>query len=81
MRGASPVSVRGAGPVGTELEEFVVEVHANPAAHADAHRLAVHRFQPPLEVLDQVFGDQLNPFLAAEECFQRGPLDLEFLLR
>ena len=56
------------------------EVHANAAAHADDHRLAVHRFQSPLEVLDQVFRDQANPFLAADECFQRGPLGLELLL-
>ena len=56
------------------------EVYGNPAAHADDHRLAVHRFQPPLEVLDKVFRDQANPFLAADECFQRGPLGLELLL-
>ncbi len=36
--------------------------------------------KPPLEVLDQAFGDQANPFLAADECFQRGPLGLELLL-
>ena len=74
------VVVWGTGPVGAELDEFVVEVHANPAAHADVHRLAVHRFRPPLEVLDQVFRDQANPLLAADECFQLGPLGLELLL-
>ena len=74
------VVIGGTGPIGAELDEFVVEVHANPAAHADDHRLAVHRFQSPLEVLDQVFRDQANPLLAADECFQLGPLGLELLL-
>ena len=74
------VVVLGTGPIGLEFDEFVVEVHTNPAAHADDHRLAVRRFQSPLEVLDQVFRDQANPLLAADECFQRGPLGLELLL-
>ena len=74
------VVVFSTGPIGPEFDEFVVEVHTNPAAHADDHRLAVRRFQSPLEVLDQVFGDQANPLLAADECFQRGPLGFELLL-
>ncbi len=28
----------------------------------------------------QVFGDPANPLFAADECFERGPLDLELLL-
>jgi len=32
------------------------------------------------EVPAQVFRDQPNPFLAADECFQRDPLGLELLL-
>ncbi len=53
------VVVWGAGPVGPELDEFVVEVHANSVAHTDDHRLAVHCFQSSLEVLDHVFRDQI----------------------
>ena len=68
------------GRIGTEPDEFVFEVHTIPAAHADDHRLAVHRFQSPLEVLDQAFRDPAKPFLAADKCFQRGPLGLELLL-
>ena len=36
--------------------------------------------QSPLEVLDQVFRDQANPLLAADERFQRGPLGRELQL-
>ena len=74
------VVVWGAGSIGTEPDEFVFEVYTIPAAHADDHRLAVHRFQSPLEVLDQAFRDPAKPFLAADKCFQRGPLGLELLL-
>ena len=31
-------------------------------------------------MLAQIFRDQENPLLAANECFQRGPLGLELLL-
>ena len=52
-------------PVGTKLLDLLVKFDADAAAHADDHRLAVHRVQPVLEVLHQVFGDQLR---AAFRC-------------
>ena len=69
------------------LQEFVGVVHGfggpeigvvdDAAVFVGGHGLAFHA---PLKVLDQVFGDQTNPFLAADECFHRCPLGLELLL-
>ena len=69
------------------LQEFVGVVHGfggpeigvvdDAAVFVGGHGLAFHA---PLEVLDKIFCDQANPFLTADECFQRGPLGLELLL-
>ena len=42
---ASIVVLR-ARPFGAQLDDRVVQVDADAAAHADDHRLAVHRLEP-----------------------------------
>src|SRR5690606_15025275 len=41
-------------PVGTQLHDFVVQVHTDAATHADNHGLPVHDVQSLLEVLHDV---------------------------
>ena len=65
---------------GRSADDGVVEVDANPPAHAHDHRLAVHRFQAALEVVDQVLGNQRDALLRADQGLQRGPLGLELFL-
>jgi len=67
-------------PVGPELHDLVVQVHADPPAHADHHRLAVHRRQALFEVLDQVAGDEGEALLGAHDGLDLRPLALELLL-
>ncbi len=73
------VVVLGAGPVGAERDELVVEVDADAAAHADDHRLAVHRLEAPFIVGDEVGGDELDALGVADEGLERGPLRFELL--
>ena len=53
-----PLVIVVAVPIRPQRHDGVVEVHADAPAHADHHRLAVHRGQALLEVLHQVYGDQ-----------------------
>src|SRR5258708_5235603 len=39
-------------PVGAELNDLVVQINADSAAHADDHCLTVHSFEPFLEMRD-----------------------------
>src|SRR2546425_908035 len=39
-------------PLRTQLDDGVIEVNADTAAHADDHRLAVHCFEARLEEMD-----------------------------
>jgi hypothetical protein len=55
-------------------------VDGDPPAHADDHRLAVHRFEALLEMVDEILRDEPNPFVGADEHFERRPLRLEPLL-
>ncbi len=57
-----------------------VQLDADAAAHADDHRLAVHRREPVLEVLHQVLGDEprcgsptRRPPRAAPTCSSASP--------
>ena len=66
-------------PFGPELIYLIVEVYADPPAHADDHCLAIHRFSAPLEVFDQVISDDLDAIGIADQCLQRGPFGLDLL--
>ena len=74
------IVVRPARPLGAQLDDRVVEIDADAAAHADDHRLAVHRLEPALVVLHQIGGDELDALRIADQRLQRGPLRLELLL-
>ena len=69
-------------PLGPQLDKSIEKIHADAAAHADDHRLAVHRLHALLEMRHQVGGHQRDAFRIAHQCLQRGPFGLElFLLR
>ena len=61
-------------------DQLLVEVDADPPAHADDHPLAVERREPALEVVDEVLGDQPDPVLGPDDHLQLGPLRLQLLL-
>ena len=67
-------------PVWTDGRDGFIEFDADAAAHADDHRLAVHRLQADFEVPHQVFGDQLETLLRADQCLELRPLGLQLLL-
>ena len=67
-------------PFGPQPYQFPVEVDADAAAHADDHRLAVHRLKALLVVSDDVLGDLPDTILGPDNCFQLSPLRLEPLL-
>ena len=71
--------ILGTGPVGAELDDGVIDVHADAAAHADDHCLAIHRFQAALVVLHEVGGDERNAFGIADQRLNRGPFGFELL--
>ena len=65
--------VFGAGPVGPQFDERVVEVHGDAAAHADDHRLPIHRLHALLEMRHEVGRHQRDAFWIAHQRLQRGP--------
>ena len=67
------VFVVGVIPGRPQRYDLPIEVHADPAAHAYDHRLAVHCGESVLEVFDQVAGDQLDPMLRSHHRFQLRP--------
>jgi len=67
-------------PLRPQRHDLAVQLHANPAAHADHHGLAVHDFEPLLEMVDQVGGDEPQPLLRTDNGSQLRPLRLEAFL-
>jgi hypothetical protein len=61
--------VIGAVPLRAQRDQLLVEIDADPPAHADDHRLAVHRGEPLLEMRDQIARDQLEPVVGAYDGF------------
>ena len=53
-------------PRWAQLDDLVVERDANPAAHADDHRLAVHAGDAVLEVFHEVLGDHGEALLGSD---------------
>ena len=77
---ASVIVVRPARPFGTQLDDCVVKIDADAAAHADDHGLAFHRLEPALVVLHEIGGDEIDPLRISDECLERSPLRFELLL-
>ena len=67
-------------PLRPELPDCLVQVHADAPAHADDHCLAIHRFQPAVEVLNEVPRDQREALLCADQRLDGSPLRLQLLL-
>ena len=67
-------------PLSPQLDQRVVEVHADAPAHADDHCLALHRLHALLEMRHQIGGHQRDAFRIAHQRFQRSPFGFEFLL-
>ena len=66
-------------PLGPEPHDRLVEIRADPAAHADDHRLAIHGLKAALEVLDKIWSYKADAFLSTHHSFKASPLALEFL--
>ena len=66
-------------PRRAQARQLAVEVDADAPAHADHHRLAVHRLLPALEVLDDVSGDEGDALPGADNRFELRPLRLQLL--
>ena len=56
-----------------------MEVDADAPAHADDHRLAIHRLQAIPEVLDDVLRDEGDALLRADDGLELRPLGLQLL--
>ena len=67
-------------PAGAQASQLPVEVDADAAAHADDHRLAVQRLEAPVEVRDDVLGNEPEPRSGADDRFELRPLRLQLLL-
>lgn len=55
-------------PFRSQLDERVIEVNADAAAHANDHRLAFHRLQSLLEMCHQIRGDERDALQIADSC-------------
>jgi len=62
-------AVIGAVPIGAQPGDLVIQLHADTAAHAHHHRLAVERGLAILEVGDYVLGHQRQTLVAANQGF------------
>ena len=67
-------------PVRAQFDDFVVQVHANLAAHGHGHGFAVTCLVSLLEVRHQVGGHALDTRLCADHLLQGRPAALEFAL-
>ena len=56
-RGSAKVDLRNAR---SAVATRVLHLHADTTAHADDHRLALHRFEPALVVLHEIGGDEID---------------------
>ena len=65
--------VFGVVPIRAQLGDFLVQFHADAAAHADDHAFAVRRAQALIEVLDNVGGDLLQAAGATHHGFLARP--------
>jgi len=64
-------------PFRSELHDLAVQIHADPAAHAHDHALAVHGITPLLEMLDDVPGHERQPLVGANDRLELRPLALQ----
>ena len=64
-------------PLGSQLDDLVIKVDANLAAHGDHHGLAVLCLLPFFKVSHQVRSHAGNTRLCTHHLFQRGPLRLQ----
>jgi hypothetical protein len=67
-------------PVGTEAHDLVVELDADPPAHADHHGLAVQGPEALFEVAHDVLGHEAQALLRPDHRLELRPLGLELLL-
>ena len=58
-------------PLGPQLDHGIEEIHAGAAAHADDHRLAVHRLHALLEMRYQIGGDERDAFRIVHQRVRR----------
>ena len=63
-----------------QRHQFPIQFDGDAPAHADDHGFAVHGFQPVLEVLHQIAGDEFEAVVGADHGFELRPFALELLL-
>ncbi len=64
-------------PLRAQFANGFIKLDTNSAAHANNHRLAIHDLEAGFPMLDEIFSDQRDTLLGADERLQRGPLCLE----
>ena len=67
-------------PLWTQGCNLAIQLHADPAAHTDHHRLSIHGRKAILKVIDEVTRDQLDSILRSHHRFKLRPLRLELFL-
>ena len=74
------VGVAVAAPVRAQARKLTVEIDADAPAHADDHRLAVHRVEPRLEMRHDIARDEGEAPFRADHGLQLRPAGLEAFL-
>ena len=67
-------------PLGAQLDDGIVEFHADAAGHADDHGLALDDFQTRVVMFQQIPGNQGDAFIRADHFFESRPFGFELFL-
>ena len=71
---SAPLASSSLAQLGPQRHDRVVQLDADAPAHADDHRLAVHRREALLEVRDEVARDEREALLGADHRLELRPL-------
>src|SRR5262249_37656304 len=67
-------------PGWAKRDDFLVQGDADLSVDAYDHPLAFQRFEPRLEVTDEILGDKFEAFARADDSFDAGPCAVELFL-
>ena len=67
-------------PVGTQSDDFVIQINTDPTGHADDHAFPVQDFTTFFEVIHQVSGQHFEAVIVSDHGLQRRPFGFQLLL-